>query len=40
MKMRQANGDLRSVTTDGTCLNFLTPAACASLMGTSETSWL
>lgn len=40
MRVRQANGDLRSVTTDGTCLDFLTPAACASLMGASEASWL
>lgn len=39
MRVRQANGDLRSVVTDGTCLNFLTPAACASLMGAPETSW-
>ena len=39
MIVRQANGDLRSVTTDGTCLNFLTPAACAGLMGASEASW-
>ena len=39
MQVRQANGDLRSVVTDGTCLNFLTPAACASLMGASEATW-